>query len=609
MKNEIYKILKEEHFTDWLNKKNLSFLTNGLKRLFYSKNKTKIKEFAKNIFEKNIPFNEISILIDYLNRKKLSKYLCKNKNLFAKEYLKYYINNKIKEIEEEKTNISKIFSLKEIEIINLHLEWLLNLSKYIIDNNYKFQYQDYKNCPLNNRLQYFLKIPTFKINQFKLKHKKLHTLTEEIIKIKEKEEYFYLVLLYEELLLNSIYFREAINSMFLYQQSISIYIDKTTNLFNRIKFLQDINSYKNKYLLIINIKEFSKINLTYGAKFGDKTLKIVADYIQNLDIVKIYRIYADEFAIILRNKQDTINLIEQIDEKIVIKEIDYIISLYGSYRKIDSHSFEICEYAILKSKKNSFINADNLKYEDIISFKQNLSTTQIIKLAFLNNKIHVFTQPILDIKQNKITKQECLMRIEDKKGNILTPFQFLNILENMSIYHEYTKNIIYNAFECNKNNNLEFSINLSLSDLENKETVDFLIDTLKAYPKTAKRCVIEILENEAIKNYTLANRFFNEVKQYGVKIAIDDFGSGYSNFAYIFSLNIDYIKIDGSIIKKIEDNKMQELIKTLVKMSHALNIKVIAEFVENEHILNILKELNIDFAQGYFIGKPSICKK
>jgi len=99
--------------------------------------------------------------------------------------------------------------------------------------------------------------------------------------------------------------------------------------------------------------------------------------------------------------------------------------------------------------------------------------------------------------------------------------------------------------------------------------------------------------------------FFSEMKDFGVKTALDDFGSGYSNFAYIFSLDLNYIKIDGSITQKIlQDKKMRILLDTIVKMAHSINMRVITEFVSSKEILEYIKEMNIDYAQGYYIDKP-----
>ena len=125
------------------------------------------------------------------------------------------------------------------------------------------------------------------------------------------------------------------------------------------------------------------------------------------------------------------------------------------------------------------------------------------------------------------------------------------------------------------------------------------------YPETAKKCTIELLENETVKNIDLVNYFFNEIDNFGIKAALDDFGSGYANFSYIFSLNLDYIKLDGSIVQKvIQDEKMRILIETVVKMAHSLDMEVIAEFVSSRQIFNFVKKLGVDYAQGYYVGRP-----
>jgi EAL domain-containing protein (putative c-di-GMP-specific phosphodiesterase class I)/GGDEF domain-containing protein len=358
-------------------------------------------------------------------------------------------------------------------------------------------------------------------------------------------------------------------------------------------------------LLLINIKDFSKINLTYGAKFGDKTLKKVANYIVSLNVENIYRIYADEFAILVKTDEEAKEIFKKINENIKLEEIDYLISFYGSFRKIDEHSFEICEYAMIDGKKIDLIDANQINFDQISVYKDNLTIIQKLKVALISDRMKVYKQPILDMKTNKITKYECLMRVEDSDGDILSPIKFMEILESMAIYSEYTKSMIYKSFNYFKHKNYEFSINLSLSDIENYGTIEFLKQILINYPEVAKRCTIELLENEAVKNFKLVNNFFREMSSYGVKTALDDFGSGYSNFAYIFSLELDYIKIDGTIIQKlIEDEKMRILVKTVVDMAHSLDMKVVAEFVSNEDIFEYIKLLNVDYSQGYFIGAP-----
>ncbi len=116
---------------------------------------------------------------------------------------------------------------------------------------------------------------------------------------------------------------------------------------------------------------------------------------------------------------------------------------------------------------------------------------------------------------------------------------------------------------------------------------------------------LEILESEKVSNFNIVNDFIAEVKKYGVKIAIDDFGTGFSNYENILNLNIDYIKIDGSLIKKIDEDIYLNLIKSIVLFSKQQKIKVVAEFVSDLKILRYVKNIGIDYSQGYYIGKPT----
>ena len=150
----------------------------------------------------------------------------------------------------------------------------------------------------------------------------------------------------------------------------------------------------------------------------------------------------------------------------------------------------------------------------------------------------------------------------------------------------------------------EFSINLSIDDVLNKRTMKFIINAIKEFPNP-QRVVFEILESDKIDNYEELKNFIYEVKKYKCKIAIDDFGSGYSNFAHILELNIDYLKIDGSLVKYItSDDNSRVITKTIINFASNLGLKTIAEFVEDKDALDMLEKMGVDYIQGYYIGKP-----
>jgi EAL domain-containing protein (putative c-di-GMP-specific phosphodiesterase class I) len=133
----------------------------------------------------------------------------------------------------------------------------------------------------------------------------------------------------------------------------------------------------------------------------------------------------------------------------------------------------------------------------------------------------------------------------------------------------------------------------------------YIVNKIKDCPHS-NRIIFEILESEGIENYEIINEFITEMKKYGVKIAIDDFGAGYSNFVYITKLDIDYIKIDGSIIRNIDtDTTSQIITKTIIDFASQLNIQTVAEFVHSEKVNNYLKDLNLNHLQGYYYGEPS----
>ena len=151
----------------------------------------------------------------------------------------------------------------------------------------------------------------------------------------------------------------------------------------------------------------------------------------------------------------------------------------------------------------------------------------------------------------------------------------------------------------------EFSINISVEDIHDSEVEAFMTKILKNNPEIAYRTTFEIIESEGIENYDTVHAFIQKVKEYGCKIAIDDFGAGYSNFGHLMQLNIDYLKIDSSLIKEIDKNeKSQILTETIVSYAQKLGIKTIAEYVHSKEVYQKVIELGVDYSQGYYLGEP-----
>jgi EAL domain-containing protein (putative c-di-GMP-specific phosphodiesterase class I) len=158
-----------------------------------------------------------------------------------------------------------------------------------------------------------------------------------------------------------------------------------------------------------------------------------------------------------------------------------------------------------------------------------------------------------------------------------------------------------NLFSKNRYN---FAINITVEDILDKETCKLMINTLD-FTKTASRTIFELVESEGIESAEQVSDFLESIRKLGVRLAIDDFGTGYSNFDYLIRLRADHIKIDGSLIKKINtDEKAYALVGAIVDFAKNNNYKTVAEFVSSKEIFEKVKELDIDFSQGYYISEP-----
>jgi EAL domain-containing protein (putative c-di-GMP-specific phosphodiesterase class I) len=181
----------------------------------------------------------------------------------------------------------------------------------------------------------------------------------------------------------------------------------------------------------------------------------------------------------------------------------------------------------------------------------------------------------------------------------------MDIAKKSKLYPQLTVIMLRKVFGLFADQTADFSINISSEDITNESVVREIYDNLEKFPRK-ERVVFELLESEGIQNYGKVIAFIDRIKAMGAKIALDDFGSGYSNFSHILKLNVDYIKIDGSLIKEIHtDSHAPHVVETIINFSKKLDYKTVAEFVHCEEVKNIVTALGIDYLQGYHCGLPS----
>ncbi|MCD6172973.1 MAG: EAL domain-containing protein, partial [Sulfurimonas sp.] len=245
-----------------------------------------------------------------------------------------------------------------------------------------------------------------------------------------------------------------------------------------------------------------------------------------------------------------------------------------------------------------------LVYSDDLGLKKkyldDLKAVEIVKKALIEDTIVPFFQKI--IKKDTIT-YECLVRILED-GKVISPFFFIDAIKKTTYYHELTKVMIKKSINIFKDRKESFSINLSYEDISNRDIIEFIKEQL-ATTNIASQLIFEILETESIENFSVVRDFIMNMRSFGVRIAIDDFGSGYANFSHLIELKPDYIKIDGSLIKNIDkDINAFILVKAITTFSQEMGIKVIAEYIHSEDVYKKVQELDIYGYQGYFFSEP-----
>ncbi len=393
--------------------------------------------------------------------------------------------------------------------------------------------------------------------------------------------------------------------------------DSLTDLYNRYKLMHDIESMANPSIAILDVERFREVNDLYGEAFGDKILQELAKSMTNIVEYKsknrLYHLQADVFAIVnlsLQKDEFTsciqklIEEIEKITYKVDDKEIMLQLSAGVSFE--EDNLFITADMALNNAKKNrANLLVYNEEYNLDSQYENNIKYTNIIRNAIESDNLVPYYQAIVNNKTGKWEKYESLVRIVDENKNVISPFYFLSIAKLTKYYETLTKIVIQKSFDTFHYSDKEFSINLTVKDIMNVNIQQYICNLLESYD-IQHRVVFEIVESESIENFDEVIMFIDKVKQHGCKIAIDDFGTGYANFNYLLKLRADYIKIDGSLIKDLEtDQNAKVLVKTIVNFAKELNILTIAEYVQNKEVYEILKEMGVDYSQGYYFSEPT----
>jgi len=392
--------------------------------------------------------------------------------------------------------------------------------------------------------------------------------------------------------------------------------DHLTSVYNYKYLLEYIKNDKNKVAILLNVNSFKLINEYYSHKHGNHLLFQLA-YILTIEARKfkytVFRVSGDEFLLLYDKEclscsdvnRDAHKLVEKIKAHkfniIGVKDIN--IDVRVSYACSKTRLLEELTIALEYGKKCAVpVMGYNEKAKFNMDIENIVEIKSVLKNAVENSLVIPVYQPILML--NHEVKYEVLMRIEHD-GMLLTPDKFLEIAKEHNYYNEISEMLIFKALKNMAKCNNTFSINISYLDIKDSEFIQRLEDKILEY-NIANRVVFEIIESDILDDMDIVLAFVTRFKKHNVRIAIDDFGSGYSNFSYIIQLNPDYIKIDGSLIENmLEDKKIYILVKSIIDLAHEIDIEVIAEFISSQELYNALHELGVDAMQGYYLGKPN----
>ena len=413
--------------------------------------------------------------------------------------------------------------------------------------------------------------------------------------------------------------------------------DALTGLFNRFKFnteferiLLNAESDGSKgVLLFLDLDQFKDLNDSCGHNIGDQLLKRVAQVLSKVtrstDLVA--RLGGDEFAVILPHTD--LKGAEQFCKKIAVQlaELNFI------YQHVSYHissSIGLVEFPMAEHGVDTLLsNADLAMYQAKAKGKNTWHTFNIDDktrshlqnrifwkqkitdaLAEKNQRFIFHYQPILNLSNNQISHYEALLRLEDADGTLHMPGSFIEVAEKTGLIHQIDHHVLKMGISKQAEFDqlatpISLSLNLSAHATSDPELLPRLKRLLRETGAKPENLIFELTETAAVADYGQAKEMMQKINKLGCQFSLDDFGTGFASFRYMRELPVGIVKIDGAFIRHICDNPDDRLfVNALVDVAKGMGKKTIAEFVENEEILMMLRNIGVDYAQGYHIGRP-----
>lgn len=381
---------------------------------------------------------------------------------------------------------------------------------------------------------------------------------------------------------------------------------------------------------MIDIDRLSVINGLGGLETGDKLIKEIAGILtrQVHSYDTVARLSGNKFALLLKNNDldealERMNKISQVVNQIEldlgqdVHEVSISIGLAPITADVQNVSSVLTnvESALKAGKERgpNQIQVFRLDDSELLRRKEEVKWVSRTQAALREDRFQIFAQLIHPIsKTHRLPHYEILLRLKNEEGGMVPPAFFLPAAENFYLMPKIDRWVIQKTFELlhdvtqrEGNPMCEVSINLSGQSISDPELGNYIESMLHQYQVDPKLVCFEVTESAAIANLDDAQKFIQRIQQFGSKFSLDDFGTGQSSFAYLKNLSVNYLKIDGSFVRNLVDDPIsQSMVTAINQVAHAMGLQTIAEFVEDDDILNCLQEIGVDYAQGYGVDKP-----
>lgn len=404
----------------------------------------------------------------------------------------------------------------------------------------------------------------------------------------------------------------------------SLYLHPVTGLPNKRRLQsvlwQDEQKKINGHLLLIEIENFSQVSTAIGLSMTDQLMSQLAHSISDahteyLNLYKVYHCADDLFAAYSTHSlthsqlsKMTSDIFSSLVNRPSFGQGEENIPLVVRMGAVSNYpdTLALASLSLLHAKQN---NRSIVLYEPSLNLsersKQYLNVFTLFTDAVKNNRVKVFYQPIINTLTGQIEKYEALARITDEKGNVISsPDEFMPIAYQSRLCHKLTRIMVDKVIDAIKGTEYVVSINLSVKDLFDKNTREYIIHQVRR-AKVGHQIDLELLEQQVIINYRLAAGYIRQLKSSVRFVGMDDLGKHYSNFDRLLALPLDFLKIDGMIVEAMErDEGARAIVQGIVKFATDKNIRVVAEHCCSASICDLMREMHVDFLQGFYIGMP-----